>query len=217
MCILLASSLPSLAYFYGIFHISKYYKIYGNTLDIIKNFIGKFFSFTSLQFRKFILTMKTVAADDWSLRMATLNWVAFSFLRLETLKNFLAITVNWAWNCFVKAKCRNRYWLLQATPPSSLSQCPKNLQKIATMLCLKHSSAPIKTNYFKNYMLQAGRLRIRFPMSLDFFFNWLNPSSSTMALGSTQPLTEMRTRNLPVGKGRKARKADLAVICESIV
>jgi hypothetical protein len=28
-----------------------------------------------------------------------------------------------------------------------------------------------------------------------------------MALGSTQPLTEMSTRNLPGGKGRPARKA----------
>jgi hypothetical protein len=38
-----------------------------------------------------------------------------------------------------------------------------------------------------------------------------------MALGSTQPLTEMRTSNLPEGKGRPARKADLTAICESIV
>jgi hypothetical protein len=30
-------------------------------------------------------------------------------------------------------------------------------------------------------------------------FNWPNPSSRTMALGSTQPLTEMSTRNLPGG------------------
>jgi hypothetical protein len=34
------------------------------------------------------------------------------------------------------------------------------------------------------------------------FFNLLNPSSPTMAPGSTQPLTEMSTRNLPGGKGR---------------
>jgi hypothetical protein len=29
-----------------------------------------------------------------------------------------------------------------------------------------------------------------------------------MSLGSTQPLTEMSTRNLPKGKGRPVRKAD---------
>jgi hypothetical protein len=38
-----------------------------------------------------------------------------------------------------------------------------------------------------------------------------------MALGSTQPLTEMSTRNLPGGKGRPARKADnITAICEPI-
>jgi hypothetical protein len=34
------------------------------------------------------------------------------------------------------------------------------------------------------------------------------PSSSTMALGFTQPLTEISTRNFPGGKERPARKAD---------
>jgi hypothetical protein len=39
-----------------------------------------------------------------------------------------------------------------------------------------------------------------------------------MALGSTQPLTEMSTRNILGGKGWPARKADnFAAICESIV
>jgi hypothetical protein len=39
-----------------------------------------------------------------------------------------------------------------------------------------------------------------------------------MALGSTQPLTEMGTRCLPEGKGRPAPKADgLTDICEPIV
>jgi hypothetical protein len=35
-------------------------------------------------------------------------------------------------------------------------------------------------------------------------FNWPNPSSHTMALGSTQPLKQMSTRNLPGGKVRPA-------------
>jgi hypothetical protein len=50
------------------------------------------------------------------------------------------------------------------------------------------------------------------------FFTWSNNSSRTMALESTQPLSEMSTRNLPGGKGRSARKADnLTAICEPIV
>jgi hypothetical protein len=36
------------------------------------------------------------------------------------------------------------------------------------------------------------------------FFNSSNPSSRTMVLGSTQPLTEMSTRDPPGGKGRPA-------------
>jgi hypothetical protein len=67
--------------------------------------------------------------------------------------------------------------------------------------------------------LQAGRPRVRVPMrSLDFFSHFPNPSSRTMALGSTQPLTEMSTRDLPGSKGLPARKANnLTTICEPIV
>jgi hypothetical protein len=66
-------------------------------------------------------------------------------------------------------------------------------------------------------MLQAGRSRVRVPMRW-IFCNLPNLSSSTMALGSTQPLTEMSTRNLPGCKGRPALKADkLTAISEPIV
>jgi hypothetical protein len=65
-------------------------------------------------------------------------------------------------------------------------------------------------------VLQAGRSRDRVPMRWTFS-NLPNPSGGTMALGSTQPLTEMSTRNLkkkPGGKGRPARRDDnLAAIC----
>jgi hypothetical protein len=63
-------------------------------------------------------------------------------------------------------------------------------------------------------MLQAWRSPVRVPEEVDFF-NWPNPSGRTMALESTQPLTEMSTRNLPGGKKRPAHKADnLTAICE---
>jgi hypothetical protein len=61
-------------------------------------------------------------------------------------------------------------------------------------------------------MLQAAGL---IPDEVIRIFNWPNPSSRTVALGSTQPLREMSTRNLPGGKGRPARKADnFTAICE---
>jgi hypothetical protein len=59
----------------------------------------------------------------------------------------------------------------------------------------------------------CGRERL-FPVKNEINFY---PSSRTMALRSTQPLTEMCTRNLPGGKGRPARKADnLTAICYPI-
>jgi hypothetical protein len=55
------------------------------------------------------------------------------------------------------------------------------------------------------------------PDKVDFF-NLPNPSSRTMPLGSSQPQTEMSTRNLPGGKGgRPACRADLTTICEPTV
>jgi hypothetical protein len=48
-------------------------------------------------------------------------------------------------------------------------------------------------------MLKAGRFAGSSPDEVDFF-NLPNHSSRTVALGSTQPLTEMSTRNLPRGQ-----------------
>jgi hypothetical protein len=49
-------------------------------------------------------------------------------------------------------------------------------------------------------------------------FNLPNPSSRSMALGSTQSLREKSTRNLPVSKVWPAHKADnLTAIWEPIV
>jgi hypothetical protein len=62
--------------------------------------------------------------------------------------------------------------------------------------------------------VQAGKSPFRIPDEVDFF-NISNPSSRIMALGSTQPLTEMNTRNVPGSKKRPARRADnLATIYE---
>jgi hypothetical protein len=66
--------------------------------------------------------------------------------------------------------------------------------------------------------MSEDKVEVSIPDEVIGFFNWPNPSSRIMALGSTQPLTEMSTRNLPGGKGRQARKADnLTAICETTV
>jgi hypothetical protein len=56
-------------------------------------------------------------------------------------------------------------------------------------------------------MLQAGKSPVRVPNKVDFF-NLPNPSSRTVALGSTQPLAEMSNRrNLPGLKKRPSHRA----------
>jgi hypothetical protein len=59
-------------------------------------------------------------------------------------------------------------------------------------------------------MLQAGRSRVRVPMRL-IFFNLPNPSSCTMALGLTQPLTENEYQESPwvIKGGRRVRLTTL--------
>jgi hypothetical protein len=62
--------------------------------------------------------------------------------------------------------------------------------------------------------MQVGTSPVRVPDEVNFF-NLPNPSSRTMVLRSTQPLTEMSTRNLPGVKKLPARRANnLTAICE---
>jgi hypothetical protein len=60
-----------------------------------------------------------------------------------------------------------------------------------------------------NYSFQLGHYatsrKVAGPYEAIWFFNLANPSNRTMVLGSTQPLTEMSTRNLPGVKGRSPR------------
>jgi hypothetical protein len=51
-------------------------------------------------------------------------------------------------------------------------------------------------------MLQAGRSRVHSQMKSLQFFNLPNPSSRTLALGLTQPLAEMSTKNSLLGVKR---------------
>jgi hypothetical protein len=67
-------------------------------------------------------------------------------------------------------------------------------------------------------MLQVGRSRVRVPVrSLDFSIDLILPST-LRTWGSTEPLTQMSTGNLPGGKGRPAHKADnLTAVTEPII
>jgi hypothetical protein len=75
----------------------------------------------------------------------------------------------------------------------------------ATRRVEKHESRKRFSNYAVNLtVFEIINKKVRSPMrSLDFLIYLILP-----ALGSTQPLTEMSTRNLPGGKGRPVRKVD---------
>jgi hypothetical protein len=62
-------------------------------------------------------------------------------------------------------------------------------------------------------MLQAGRSPVRVPDEVDFL-NLPNPPSSTMALESTQPLTEISSRKFP--GGRAGRPVGLTTLPPSV-
>jgi hypothetical protein len=66
-------------------------------------------------------------------------------------------------------------------------------------------------------MLKARRSRVQFPIRslISFSSNLPNPSSHTKALGLTQLLTEMSTRDLFGGVNCKAD--NLTTMCEPIV
>jgi hypothetical protein len=59
------------------------------------------------------------------------------------------------------------------------------------------------TVIIKGHYITSRKVDGSVPNEVTGFFNWPNPSSHTMALalGSTQPLTEMSTKNLPGRQG----------------
>jgi hypothetical protein len=80
--------------------------------------------------------------------------------------------------------------------------------------CLKIA----RSSLLSNISVRSRKVAVSIPDQIIAFFSRPNPSSRTMALGSTQPLIEMSNRNFPRGKGRPARKADsLIATCEPTV
>jgi hypothetical protein len=78
--------------------------------------------------------------------------------------------------------------------------------------------AMITSSLIKFTVATSRKVAESIPGVVVGFFSGPNPSRRTTALGSTQPLTEMSTSNLPSGKGRPKLKADnLTAICEPIV
>jgi hypothetical protein len=75
----------------------------------------------------------------------------------------------------------------------------------------------IERGHALRHYATSRRVAGSIPDEVTGFFNSPNSFRRTMALGSTQVLTEITTWNLTGGKGRPGRKADkLTAICEPI-
>jgi hypothetical protein len=130
-------------------------------------------------------------------------WTGFIWLRIETSDGLLWIQ---QWSFGFHRTLGFYTWLrkLQASQgPNSMeliSYKRPRVRQLDLSLC-KYNAYFLKLGACGSAvvwgtMLQAGRPPVRVPDEVELF-NLPNPSSRTMALGSTQPLTEMSVRNLP--------------------
>jgi hypothetical protein len=113
-----------------------------------------------------------------------------------------------------KNSCTTNLWPLVWCPVGPTLAGPLNFNSIKGAIFDKKILPIVLFRHYATSWKVAGSI----PDEIIGFFNWPNPSSCTMALGSTQPLTEFSTRNLPGVKGSRAREVDnLTAICEPIV
>jgi hypothetical protein len=89
-----------------------------------------------------------------------------------------------------------------------------SVREASQLLSVAFNTLMTRWRSWLRHYATGRRSWVCFPMK---FFNWSNPSSCTMTLGSTQTVTEMSTRDLSGSEGRPARKPDLTSICERIV
>jgi hypothetical protein len=145
-----------------------------------------------------------------------------SFTRLPTQctvypqSSFRQTIPNTTVNSVFSIIARN-VWELYTYPILNMKLCDKICNILCRMVKRRYIFSFLSCSWLRHYATR-WKVAVSIPDEVTGFFNWLNPSSCTMALGSTQPLREMGTRNLPGHKGRLARKADnLTAICEPSV
>ena len=119
------------------------------------------------------------------------------------------------------------YKFQKSQPPGALRACPGPVTGIASIVTYIDHKYRVGLRYWHPYVpvkkcieLRHANIYLHYSTLLrwlrhcatsrkvagsipdgvtGFFFQWHNPSGRTMALGSTQPLTEMSTRNVSWG------------------
>jgi hypothetical protein len=84
--------------------------------------------------------------------------------------------------------------------------------RVATQLhfnkYIVYQRGPLMVAQWLRYCATNRKVAGSIPDGVIGIFHWHDPSDRTMALGSTQPLTEMSTRSISWGERRPVRKAD---------
>jgi hypothetical protein len=83
------------------------------------------------------------------------------------------------------------------TPNAPRTRVSTSIIAVASRTQLKHEFHKLRSRHYATGQKDA----VSIPDNLTGFFNWPNPCSRTMALGSIQRLTEINSRNLPGLKG----------------
>ena len=108
------------------------------------------------------------------------------FSCLQVLQAFVSILM-WQFGTRVRALC----------PDDLRKRLQSNVEVQCPVVGARNSSVG------SGNALQVVRARLRIPDSIIGSFHWHNPSGREKALRSTQPLTEMSTRNTSWGKGSR--------------
>jgi hypothetical protein len=132
------------------------------------------------------------------------------------LLNNIHTAYTWL-SMLMKGKRHMNNWITWKIQVSSVTGRPRWLLNVEIYIwkCMHNVQFATYPRNIMTYEKMYCILNVWFVLDEVDFFNLLNPSSFTMAPGSTQPVTEMSTRNPPGGKKRLVHTADnLATIYE---
>jgi hypothetical protein len=157
-----------------------------------------------------IWTSSHVACLTWTSQLTnSLEWRCSWEANRRSPTQEILCPLNYSKVCYRFHKSRHWYQFWARYIQARFSQ-PTTLQSILILsyhLCFSLLRIQTKICIWLRDYATSRKVEGSALDEVTGFFNWPNPSSRIMALGSTQPLTEMRTSNLPGGKGRPARRA----------
>jgi hypothetical protein len=121
---------------------------------------------------------------------------------------------HWCADCVIGVQtaslvCRLRRWCADCVVGVQTALLVCRLRRwCADCVVVRDASDNFWSNQEGNLKVFIATFAGAIPDGVIGIFHWHNPSGHTMARGSTQPLTEMSTRNIFWGWNRPVRRAD---------